>query len=291
MTVWMPTARFEADDLDPLDLDPATGWFVQKLNLGTPVAREVVDPNPDSDGEIDTTTLTGGRLVDLEVIVDSRLAGTSLWAMHQRLKVFADVSRRSRLICVVEPDGPELQLTVRGANWTDQGLTLRPDGTIKAQWRCPSGLLEAAESVTVSGFPGELQAQGGMVFPLVFPLVFSSSTPSTNGVLATNAGNRKVWPTITLYGPMTDPVVLNSTTGEALYFVGLTIASGDYIRIDGAAKTVVNSAGQDYYDTIDFTLGSTWWRLAVGDNRIFVVPDTWTTPPAAFDVTWKPAWL
>lgn len=298
---WTPTARFESPGLDPLYLTPETGWFPQVLDLGTAVPREVVDPNPDADGEIDLTTLSGGRLVDLEVVTDSSLAGVSLWRMQQQLKAFADPSRRSTLVCVVEQvedpethelvDGPELRLIVRGARWNDQGIIMRPDGRIKAQFRCPSGLLELNEPITVTGNPGDLQAQGGMTFPLVFPLVFTSSTPSTNGVLASNPGNRKIWPTITLYGPMTDPVVINSTTGQALYFTGLTIATGDYIRIDGAAKTVTNSAGQDYYDTLDFTLGSEWWQLPPGDSRIFVVPDTWTTPPASFDVTFRPAWL
>lgn len=288
---WWPTARFESDGLIPLELDPYTGWYPQKLTLGTAVPRVVADPVPDADGELDTTTLSGARLVDLELVVDSTVNGTSLWAMQQRLKTFTDPSRRSVLICTVEENGPELRLVVRGERWDDQGLTMRGDGAIKAQFRCPSGLLELNEALTLTGNPGDLQVQGGMVFPLVFPLVFSSSTPSTNGVLVPNDGNRKIWPTITLYGPMTDPVVLNSTTGEALYFTGLTIATSDYIRIDGATKTIVNSAGQDYYDTLDFALGSTWWRLAPGDNRIFVVPDTWTTPPASFDVTWRPAWL
>jgi hypothetical protein len=58
-------------------------------------------------------------------------------------------------------------------------------------------------------------------------------------------GNWQSLPIITLYGPATDPIITNQTTGEVLDFTGTTIASGDYYVIDCSygAKTVTDSLG------------------------------------------------
>lgn len=61
----------------------------------------------------------------------------------------------------------------------------------------------------------------------------------------TYTGSFLTYPTITITGPITDPVLTNVSTGEDLDFTGVTIAGGDTYTIDCrfGYKTVKNAAG------------------------------------------------
>lgn len=63
----------------------------------------------------------------------------------------------------------------------------------------------------------------------------------------TYRGDWLEYPVVTLYGPLSDPVLTNAATGERLDFTGHTIGSGDYYTIDTryGYKTVRNSGGDN----------------------------------------------
>lgn len=285
--------RIECAGLDTLDLSGPSGITCSRIDLGDPVAREVVNDAPDANGTIDTTQYFGARAVTASFLLDPEGTGLTMFALTSRLKAFTRPDLRPRLYVQFHPDDPELVLTLRRGPFADPWTPQDHDDdlrTVVVQWVCPSGLIESAELHSVTGAPGDNQPQGGATFPWTFDLTFGSSTPSTNGVVATNEGNVPAWPTVVMYGPMTDPVVLNETTGKSLTFDGLSVAAADWVRLDFAAKTIENSAGVSYYGTVDFS-ASEWWQLQPGDNRIFVVPATSTIPPASFDVIWRNSWL
>lgn len=284
--------RLEADGLPTLSLVDGP-IRVARLDLGDAVTREVVDVAPDADGTIDTTRFVGARSVALEATISPTVSdGLTRWELTQRLRAFTRADLRPRLYWQHEAGDPELMVTLRRSQFSD---VLEPQhgrrAQVVVQWVAPSGLIESGEEHRLTGAPGSSEPQAeGFEFDLEFDLDFGGSTPSSNGVLVTNAGVMPVWPKVQMYGPMTNPTLLNDRTGEALVFDGLTISSSDWVLVDFAAKTIRNSTGTSYYDTLDFP-SSTWWKLHPGENRIFVVPDSFTTPPAAFDVIWRDAWL
>lgn len=63
----------------------------------------------------------------------------------------------------------------------------------------------------------------------------------------TYTGDWRDYPVVRIYGPISSPVLTNSTTGEKLDFTGYTIGSADYYEIDlrYGYKTVKNSAGDN----------------------------------------------
>lgn len=93
----------------------------------------------------------------------------------------------------------------------------------------------ALQSATIDlPFPGT----GGLVFPLVFPLKFGTGTSGGNLALQ-NTGTITTWPTWTITGPVTGPIITNVGTGEVLQFdPTFTIASGQTLIINTDAKTV-----------------------------------------------------
>jgi hypothetical protein len=84
----------------------------------------------------------------------------------------------------------------------------------------------------------------GMPVPLPVPFSVGPSTMSVSQAIAYD-GDWLTYPVLRLIGPLTDPVVRNTTTGEILDFTGATINAGDFWDIDlgYAAKTVTDAAG------------------------------------------------
>ena len=59
-------------------------------------------------------------------------------------------------------------------------------------------------------------------------------------------------PVIKITGPITNPKVINITTGETLDLTGITISAGDFYEIDTrfGKKTVLDAAGVNRYDKV-----------------------------------------
>ena len=133
------------------------------------------------------------------------------------------------------------------------------------------------------------------------PRVYSQATNTASGALAldagvatggplsvTNAGSTPTSPTLTVSGPITNPVFTNVTTGQALSLT-TTIAAAASVTVDFAARTIVNQAGTSIYSTLNYTT-SQWWALASGTNSVKVT-GTWTVAGGTFTVGWRDAWL
>lgn len=86
-------------------------------------------------------------------------------------------------------------------------------------------------------------------------------------------GNHEDYPTITLTGPLGDPVVTNITTDRKLDFTGSTIPAGVTYTIDLSREvlSVVDQGGTVHTDelTDDSDLGS--WALAAGQSNVVSV--------------------
>lgn len=88
---------------------------------------------------------------------------------------------------------------------------------------------------------------------------------SPKSVTITNTGNYDASPRIRLIGPMTNPQIVNITTGKQMTING-TIASGHTLEIDVRRRTVLDDLGANRFDMMDVT--SDWVRLIPGTNGI-----------------------
>lgn len=133
------------------------------------------------------------------------------------------------------------------------------------------------------------------------PRVYSQATNTASGALAlsggvatggplavTNAGSTPTSPTLTVSGPISNPIFTNVTTGAVLSLT-TTIAAGASVTVDFAARTIVNQAGTSIYSALNYTT-SQWWTLASGTNSVKVT-GTWTVAGGTFTVGWRDAWL
>ena len=99
--------------------------------------------------------------------------------------------------------------------------------------------------------------------PLAMPWVVGGA--SVAGSYAVSyMGTFDEYPIIVVTGPITDPVITNTTTGDALSFVGTTIANGDSYTIDlrYGFKTVTDSGGTNRIAKLTTSSALATWRLA-----------------------------
>lgn len=108
----------------------------------------------------------------------------------------------------------------------------------------------------------------GRTYNRVYPLLYNSSTGASNAFSAfSNAGNVTVFPTFTLTGTMTNPVISNQTTGQALT-INVTLGATDTLVIDSDAKTLTLN-GYAARNLLSNT--SSWFGFPPGSTTVGIV--------------------
>jgi hypothetical protein len=120
---------------------------------------------------------------------------------------------------------------------------------------------------------------GGVTWPITWPIVWSAGSQPISII---NTGNVTIYPTITLTGAMTNPTILNVTTGQFFTLTGLTTSAGDVLVIDLLNRSVILNGGS----VLNYkTSTSSWWPLIAGSNSI-----KFTTTNTADPVTGLLSW-
>lgn len=101
---------------------------------------------------------------------------------------------------------------------------------------------------------------------------------------ADNAGTFPTLPAIAITGPVTNPIIFNTTTGLQIKFI-ITLGASDVLTVDFAARTVVlNGTASRFYTKVgDF------FELVRGANALKYVASGYTASTAT--VSWRDAWL
>lgn len=151
------------------------------------------------------------------------------------------------------------------------------------QLAAPDPLRYATTASTASC--GLATTSGGLSFPLVFPLDFGPGAGGGTLALA-NAGTTATWPTWTITGPVTNPVIVNTGTGERLALT-LTIDAGQQLTLDTDARTVMLAGVASRRGALGAT--STWFPLRPGTTAVAFQAASYD-PAANLAATWRSAW-
>jgi hypothetical protein len=120
---------------------------------------------------------------------------------------------------------------------------------------------------------------GGITWPITWPITWSAGTQP---ITIINSGNVVIYPLITLTGAMTNPTILNVTTGQFFTITGLTTSAGDVLVIDLLNRSVILNGGSVLSYVV---LTSSWWPLIPGSNTI-----KFTTTNSSDTVTGTLSW-
>lgn len=108
---------------------------------------------------------------------------------------------------------------------------------------------------------------GGAAFPFKFPVVFGSTLYDVSSV-ATNVGTVPSYPvSIDIYGPITNPKITNSKTGEYITINTTLNSTSDRIHIEyNNSKLIVTLNGNNCTQYV--TTDSTYFKIEPGSNII-----------------------
>lgn len=135
---------------------------------------------------------------------------------------------------------------------------------------------------------------GGKTYNKTYNYTYGASSglgPSSQ--YANNGGNIETYPTITFYGPITNPrITMLRSDGKSYFFTltGLTLADvSDYAVADLGARTVVRGTGANLYN---YAVGSDWFSLEpLPLTQQLLLSGSAGSSPAYAAVSWRNAYM
>lgn len=218
------------------------GWVNLQGWLELPGSRIKYQARPGRHGSYAGQELMSERIITLDLVLNpgADRTGVAYAALISQLRTATAVDE--------SPDPEPLTIRLSGqkfmVNARVERRSLPADDRYNAQaslvsiqWTAPDPrLYSAGNSLSLTcGLPN---SSGGLIFPLVFPLVFGTGSTG-NSMTVTNSGTITTWPTFTIAGPVTGPIITNLTTGQILAFdPTFVVGAGQTLVIDPDARTV-----------------------------------------------------
>lgn len=165
-------------------------------------------------------------------------------------------------------------------HWTAPG---RRTGQAEAQFTC-----FAEDPRIYQALQTESIVQGATTFPgfgfsFGFDFGFGGTSSTTDGVNINNIGNRSSPAVFRMAGPVTNPSILNDTTGDELKFT-IDVLTGQTLVVDTKYKTV-RLDGVNRRNTL---IAPNWFQMQPGDNFIRYRAESGSG--STLDIEWYPAW-
>lgn len=243
----------------------ATMVYALKAAKRTLTPRVDVRPRASRHGMIDRTSLWGGQVFDLAMRVDDPggspvVTGDAYDLLRAKFDLEGPVvfkfRRRGRL-------EDERALVNLASSWDDSAAGWAPSvhAAVSLSGEDPRIYSDALKSASYD--PSAAMAGGGAAIPLVFPLVFTTTTATHITVL--NVGTAKSPPIFTVEGPALDPTIDNDSTGESI-FLDVSLGSGDTVVVDVENREVYLN-GEIHREIFD-ARQSTWFEIWPGTNQL-----------------------
>jgi hypothetical protein len=240
-------------------------WFESADGLDEPDRRIASAVNPGADGGFVASTLYGMRPVSLagalkHQAAERMVAARSALGAVCQLKRDVDGVRILKTVELTLTDGREFTFQAEVSRFKAPNL-----GTGAVEF-----LISLVAEDPLLYDPDEKTSGsivratgGGLIIPFVSPAVSAASSGGSG--IATNEGNSNTPTTLQLVGPLTNPYILNQTTG---LFVQLNyvIPAGTTVQLDAADNTVLITGGGSLIDKL--ADGSRLFNLVPGANAI-----------------------
>jgi hypothetical protein len=277
----LPTYEVDGWLGNAVDADGVEWWVTKEdgWSSGPDVRLELAD-RPQRDGTFDAPSFRSARVITLEGTAVAPDEDARERAKDRIAAVLANGSAPAELVVT------ERTVTRRALVRLSAGTKVSDTTPVSFDWSlqvtAPDPLRYGADVHELScGLP---RPGRGIAFPLAFPLVFGQSQ---GGSLAlANAGTALSRPVWTITGPCTQPVIRNDSTGERLAF-SLTLAEGDVLTVDTAARTVF--LGEASRRSV-LQPRSAWFALPPGSTVVgFEAFDD--SEAGTLTVRWRDAWI
>jgi hypothetical protein len=230
--------------------DPAQGYYLQpdiEGLTGLPGIRTSEGINVGKDGG-----WTGPQQYDARFIaIPTMIAHPNVATVEARRRDLITLLAEKRLMLKYVTEGGSTYTTKvvvmdapaplkKNLHKVEMKINLKADDPLLYDFVSTGGGLVATLNVRKPG--------GGFEINFTLPLEISGGTDST---AVENTGTSTVAPTITLYGPLQNPTIVNQTTNQQMQILA-NLNVGDVIEINTQLETITMN-GTDIYYLIDGT--------------------------------------
>lgn len=231
--------------------------------------------------------LYGGRSVTitLDVLADTQAAfGVAVAALSRAFAAPVDDPLPLSFTIPGVADGVAARVYVRPRKRALPIATSWFQGTTRA-----SVQLDAADPLLYSDSESSLTIAaaveaGGRSYDRTYDMTYGSLGTGGIGIVS-NLGDTPAPVVLRIYGPIVDPRVTNTTTGQVLGLTA-TLGGGEFVDIDTADRTVLLGGTADRYSWLTTPQ---WWDLQPGSNEISFTGSV--SSGATVQVTYRSAWI
>jgi hypothetical protein len=262
-------------------LDPQSN--IQGL-LDTATVRGAGQDLVEADGQSMPPLWLGGRSGTIQIIIlPSSLDLAAIEAAGSKFKRATRALRADGIFRFTPPnDSSPRQLRVRrqdGPRITGQ----RPKtGQVTLQSADPYLLSSTEQSVVIT--PGAAAGELGIPDPMPDPLTSPLNVTGQQSVF--NAGDAPTWPRFRITGPITNPTLLNNSTGQQIVLSYL-LNAGEFLDVYPERGLILLGGTASRYSA--YQVGSTWWQLQSGTNDVRLLAAQYSAG-AQVQVWWRNAW-
>jgi len=277
------------------------GYVCTELNIGYPTVREVSDSHAGRHGAEDRTSLFGARAVTATISCPMPGGNMTRDQVSRLFGPFTNPGARPTLrYRLDDPSRPadERMLTLRASDFTS-ALNADTPRSIALGWVAPDPIIYSTLERTATATPAGLRT-GGLKFPTLLPFAFSWSAGAGGGTVPLPMdGDADVYPTITVFGEVTAPVVRirnfapdgTITAGRVGLRNGFVVEPGEAVVFDTAAKTVTRFPDGARLEGAVSTWGESWPVIKAGMLNTFDMEGGSQNDTARAVVAWHDGWL
>lgn len=248
--------------------------------------RESRDNRVEGHGAVQGNNWLAGRSGTIQGIIIPEPDMATYNAREQKLKrATRGLSAASPSVMTWTPDGSVQRriLLYRQGRFTTSGR--RPKAFAVAMSSPDAYIYSADEQSQVITPAGT--SSGGFSSPLRSPLTSVYSQAAQSYVL--NQGDAETWPRLVIQGPISNPTLLNNSTGLS-WTLSYTLAAGETLTVDSAKRTVVFGASTNRFSAYAANFSANaWWSLLAGTNDIRLLSASFATG-AQVTVYFRHAW-
>lgn len=143
------------------------------------------------------------------------------------------------------------------------------------------GSIEQPVVITPGGAAGEI----GIASPMTDPI--TTTLTATGQQFVVNQGDAPSWPRFRIDGPITNPQILNNTTGQKVA-LSYTLNPGEWLDVYPERGRILLNGSADRYSALDFA-NSSWWQVQPGSNDVRLLAASFSSP-AQLTVFFRYAW-
>jgi hypothetical protein len=260
-------------DLDGTDFRVTatlTGWN------DAPAIRSAIEEKAQQDGAWDSTGLYGPRVIGVDGVVD-QLTHADAMAVADALTALSPRSTHE-FIVDNEAVGPRSALVrvTQGAvlEWLNNECF-----TYSLQLKAPDPLKYGPQTFAQTSLAASAGGTG-RVWPRVWPTDYGVPPGVTPGAITlANAGTASYHPRLRIDGPVPNPVVTMTETGDWIRY-NATLAAGNWLDIDCRNRAVLLNGNLDASHKNLMSSYGAWLAVPVGGGSL-----SWTADAADPDAT------